>query len=81
MSFKKHVGTYVFNILKPKPKLTKGESFKVKLKKDSGKFKMSYMPTIHKIDKTSKELRKKLQKIKGEKVTESGVSKGKDIKK
>ena len=29
----------------------------------------------------SKEIRKNLQKLKGEKVTESGVSKGKDIKK
>ena len=42
---------------------------------------MSYMPSIHKMDDTSRGLRQLNQKLKGEKITKSGVSKGKDIKK
>ena len=57
------------------------KKFKIDIKKDSGKFKKSWGKTVEKIDETSKEIRKNLQKLKGEKVTESGVSKGKDIKK
>ena len=67
------------------PSKSEGEKylkkFKIDIKKDSGKFKKSWGKTVEKIDETSKEIRKNLQKLKGEKVTESGVSKGKDIKK
>jgi hypothetical protein len=73
------------NPFKFTPSKSEGEKylrkFKIDIKKDSGKFKKSWGKTVEKIDETSKEIRKKLQKIKGEKVTESGVSKGKDIKK
>ena len=73
------------NPFKFTPSKTEGEKylkkFKIDIKKDSGKFKKSWGKTVEKIDETSKEIRKNLQKLKGEKVTESGVSKGKDIKK
>jgi len=57
------------------------KKFKIDIKKDAGKFKKSWGKTVEKIDETSKKLRQQIQKIKGEKVTESGVSKGKDLKK
>ena len=67
------------------PSKSEGEKylkkFKIDIKKDSGKFKKSWVKTVEKIDETSKKLRQQIQKIKGEKVTESGVSKGKDLKK
>tara|TARA_R100000008_G_scaffold61591_1_gene38921 strand:- start:78 stop:377 length:300 start_codon:yes stop_codon:yes gene_type:complete len=73
------------NPFKFTPSKTKGEKqlrkLNVDLKKDTGKFKKSWGKTVEKIDETSKQVRQALQKLKGEKVTESGVSKGKDIKK
>ena len=71
-----------FKYKSPKTKSEKeSRDLKVSLKKGSGKFKMSYMPSIHKMDDTSRGLRQLNQKLKGEKITKSGVSKGKDIKK
>ena len=81
MSFKKHVGKYVFSFIKPKPKPTTGESFKVWGKKASGKFKKALEIPDESIDKVLTQSRKLLQEAKGEKVTKSGLSKGKDIKK
>ena len=81
MSWKKHAGKYVFSFLKPKPKPTKGESFKVWGKKLSGKFKKDLETSGESIDKVLRESQKLLQKLKGEKITKSGISKGKDIKK
>ena len=70
-----------FKYKSPKTKTEKElRDFKIDLKKGSGKFKMSYMPSIHKMDETSAGLRQLTQKLKGEKQTKSGVSKGKDIK-
>jgi len=73
------------NPFKFKPSKTKSEKesrdFKISLKKRSGEFKRSYMPTIHKIDETSADLRRLGQKFKGEKQTKSGISKVKDMKK
>ena len=78
-------GTEVVNPFTFKVSKSEGEKyirkFKIDIKKDAGKFKKSWGKTVEKIDETSKELRKKLQEIKGEKVTKSGVSKGGDIKK
>jgi len=72
------------NPFKFKPSKTKSEKelrdLNVSLKKRSGEFKRSYMPSIHKMDETSAGLRRLGQKLKGEKQTKSGVSKGKDIK-
>ena len=73
-------GKYVFNMVFPKPKPTKGESFKVWSKKASGEFKKALEIPDESIDKALTESRKLLQKVKGEKITKSGISKGKDIK-
>ena len=80
MSFKKHVGKYVFSFLKPKPKPTKGESFKVWSQKSRGKFKKDMEKPNEDIDKIFTKSGQLLQKVKGEKITKSGISKGKDIK-
>ena len=80
MSWKKHAGKKVFEFLVPKPKPTKGESTKVFYKKLRGKFKKDLEQPGESIDKALTESRKLLQKVKGEKITKSGISKGKDIK-
>mgnify|MGYP003154601667 CR=1 FL=1 len=79
MSWKKHAGKYIFNILKPKPKPTKGESTKVWGQKLRGKFKKA--STYEGVEKVLTSTNRLLQKVKGEKVTQSGFSKGKDLKK
>ena len=73
-------GKYVFNTIFPKPKPTKTESFKVFSKKLSGKFKKDLETSGESIDKVLTETNKLIQKVKGEKITKSGFSKGKDIK-
>jgi hypothetical protein len=66
-----------FKYKSPKTKSEKElRDLNVSLKKRSGKFKMSYMPSIHKMDDTSRGLRQLNQKL-----TKSGVSKAKDMKK
>ena len=73
-------GKYVFNTIFPKPKPTKGESTKVWGQKARGKFKKSMEKPNEDIDKIFTKSGQLLQKVKGEKITESGISKGKDIK-
>ena len=73
-------GKYVFNMVFPKPKPTKGESMKVFGQKLSGKFKKDLGKSTEGIDKVLTSTNKLLQKVKGEKVTTSGISKAKDIK-
>ena len=73
-------GKYVFNTIFPKPKPTKGESLKVWGHKLRGKFKKGLEESTESIDKVLTQSQKLLQKVKGEKITESGISKGKDIK-
>jgi len=68
-------------IKKIAPKLTKGESLKVYYKKLRGKFKKDLEQPGESIDKVLTQTKQLLQKVKGEKITESGISKGKDIKK
>ena len=80
MSWKKHAGKYVFSFLKPKPKPTKGESFKVWGHKLRGKVKKTLEKSGEDIDKMLTKSEQLLQEVKGEKITKSGVSKGKDIK-
>ena len=62
------------------PKLTKGESTKVYYKKLRGKFKKDLEQPGESIDKVLTQTKQLLQKVKGEKITKSGISKGKDIK-
>ena len=80
MSWKKHAGKYVFSFLKPKPKPTTGESFKVFSQKSRGKFKKKLEESTKNVDKIFTQSGQLLQKVKGEKITKSGISKGKDIK-
>ena len=68
----------VINKFKPKP--TKGESLKVFGHKLRGKFKRGLEESTEGVDKVLTSTNKLLQKVKGEKVTESGISKAKDIK-
>ena len=62
------------------PKLTKGESTKVWGQKLRGKFKKDLEQPGESIDKVLTQTKQLLQKVKGEKITKSGISKGKDIK-
>ena len=73
-------GKYVFNTIFPKPKPTKTESIKVWGKKLSGKIKKDLEQPGESIDKVLTQTKQLLQKVKGEKITKSGISKGKDIK-
>ena len=79
MSFKKHVGKYVFNILKPKPKPGKSESTKVWGQKLRGKFKKTSAEIEENLNKALKDTGQLLQKIKKRPITKSGHSKGKDL--
>ena len=74
-------GKYVFNMIFPKPKPTKGESTKVWGLKLRGKFKKELGEASKGIDEALKDTGQLLQKIKKIPITKSGVSKGKDIKK
>ena len=80
MSWKKHAGKYVFSFIKPKPKPTTGESFKVLSQKSRGKFKKDMEKPEESIDKVITSTNKLIQKVEGKPVTKSGFSKGKDIK-
>jgi len=62
------------------PKLTKGESTKVWGQKLRGKFKKKLETSVEDIDKILTKSGQLLQKVKGEKITKSGISKSKDIK-
>ena len=64
-----------------KSKLQKAvDSAKLEGKKLKGKTKKFIQKMEQDIDPARKKLRQTTQKLKGEKVTESGVSKGKDLK-
>ena len=72
----KTTGTEVITKIKPKP--TKGESTKVWGQKLRGNLKNA--TTYEGVEKVLTSTNKLLQKVKGEKVTKSGFSKGKDLK-
>ena len=86
MSWKKHTGKYVFEMVVPKPKVPKTESEKIyrdlvkESRKERGKSKKEHQDIMNKLFKKGAYWRRKLQKQKGEKITKSGVSKGMDIK-
>mgnify|MGYP003653778697 FL=1 len=72
----KTTGTEVITKIKPKP--TKGESTKVwgqKLRAN-----LNNATAYEGVEKVLKSTNRLLQKVKGEKVTKSGISKGKDLK-
>ena len=79
MSFKKHVGKYVFSFIKPKPKPGKSESTKVWGQKLRGSFKKTTAEIEENLNKVLTSTNKLLQKIEGRPITKSGFSKGKDL--
>ena len=79
MGKQRTTGTEVITKIKPKP--TKGESTKVWGDKLSRSFKKKLDDSTEGMDKVLISANKILQKVKGEKITKSGISKGKDLKK
>ena len=75
----KTTGTEVIKSVKPNPS-TKASKHKVELAKIPGQVKRKYGSITKDIDKTARSFRQINQKLRGEKVTKSGVSKGKDKK-
>ena len=73
-------GKYVFNTIFPKPKPTTGESTKVWGHKLRGNVKKTLEKSGEDIGKMLTKSGQLLQKVKGDKITKSGISKGKDIK-
>ena len=86
MSSKWKTGKYVFDMLVPKAKVPKTTSekkirdFVKEFRKERGKSRKEHQDTMNKIFKEGSYWRRRLQKTKGEKITKSGVSKGKDTK-
>ena len=74
-------GKYVFNMVFPKPKPTKGESTKVWGDKLSRSFKKKLDDSTEGMDKVLTSTNRLLQKVEGKPITKSGISKGKDLKK
>ena len=81
----KTTGTEVIRSIKPnvgKSKLKKAvDDVKLKGTKMKGKMKRSFQKMEEDIDPARIKLRQTTQKLAGEKVTKSGISKGKDLKK
>ena len=74
----KTTGTEVISSVKPNPS-TRASKHKVDLAKIPGRVKRTYgMPMTRDIDESARSFRQVTQKLRGEKVTKSGVSKGKD---
>ena len=86
MSWKKHATEYVFSFLKPKPKVPKTEYQKQlrdiikEARETRGKGKKEHQDTMNTLFKKGAYWRRRLQQQKGEKITKSGISKGKDKK-
>ena len=86
MSSKWKTGKYVFEMLVPKPKVPKTTTQKKiskyikESRQERGKSKKEHQDTMNKLFKEGAYWRRRLQKQKGEKITKSGVSKGKDMK-
>jgi len=81
----KTTGTEVIRSIKPnvgKSKLQKAvDNVKLKGTKMKGNMKRSFQKMEEDIDPARIKLRQTTQKLAGEKVTKSGISKGKDLKK
>ena len=75
----KTTGTEVIKSVKPNP-FTKSSKHKVELAKIPGQVKRKYGSMTKDLDKSARSFRQVTQKLRGEKVTKSGVSKGKDRK-
>ena len=90
--FTKGMGAVLKTIFKPKPKTSptinsvtanksdKASKLKVDLAKIPGETANRWKKSMDDLDETGKVVRRFTQKLKKEKATESGVSKGKDLK-
>ena len=75
----KTTGTEVVKSVKANPQ-TKESAHKIKLAKIPGQVQRKFMPSQRDMQKTSVAFKQINQKLRGEPITESGVSKGKDMK-
>ena len=75
----KTTGTEVVKSVKANPQ-TKESAHKIKLAKIPGEVQRKFMPSQRDMQKTSVAFKQINQKLRGEPITESGVSKGKDMK-
>jgi len=79
-------GKYVFDMLVPKPKVPKTKfekkisDLRSTLRKERGKSTKKHQDEMNRLFKEGAYERRRLQKVKKEKITKSGVSKGKDMK-
>ena len=75
----KTTGTEVISSVKPNPS-TRSSKHKVDLAKIPGQVKRKFGSITRDMDESARSFRQVTQKLRGEKVTKSGVSKGKDRK-
>ena len=75
----KTTGTEVVTSVKANPQ-TRESAHKIEMAKIPGEIKRKYMPVMRDLQKASVASKQAVQKLKGEKITDSGVSKGKDMK-
>ena len=75
----KTTGTEVVNPFKANPQ-TKESAHKIELAKIPGQVQRKFMPVMRDLQKASVASKQSLQKLRDEKITASGVSKGKDMK-
>ena len=74
----KTTGTEVIKSVTPNPQ-TADSAHKITMAKIPGKVQRQGMPIMRDLEKTGTALRRTNQKLKGQKVTESGFTKGKDL--
>ena len=75
----KTTGTEVVNPFKANPQ-TRESAHKIELAKTPGQVQRKFMPVMRDLQKASVASKQSLQKLRDEKITASGVSKGKDMK-
>ena len=75
----KTTGTEFIKSVKPNPS-TKASKHKVTIAKIPGQVKRKHGSITRDLDETARSFRQVNQKLRGEKVTKSGISKGKDRK-
>ena len=75
----KTTGTEVIKSVTPNPQ-TADSAHKITMAKIPGKVQRQGMPIMTDLEKAGRALRQTNQKLKGQKVTESGFTKGKDLK-
>ena len=75
----KTTGTEVITSVKANPQ-TRESAHKIELAKIPGQVQRKFMPVMRDLQKASVASKQSLQKLRDEKITASGVSKGKDMK-